>query len=194
MAYKIKTTATNGKAPIKTTHSSRSNTSPFKQRDLSIMEGDAPKREPDRGMREPWPKPERGKRGVIRDPEESPRSKDMMMRDPQTREMKKQERMSPERPERLSGIKGWEERPTEQQDRMDELNRERMRKKQRDTSEGKIEKSPMTGGLSTEKREKTTKTPKDTWQTKVDDKRKSGIGYRTVEGGIIFDDGEFLRD
>jgi len=31
MAYKIKTTATNGKAPINTTHSSRSNTSPFKQ-------------------------------------------------------------------------------------------------------------------------------------------------------------------
>jgi hypothetical protein len=31
MAYKIKTTATNGKAPIKTTHSNRSNTSPFKR-------------------------------------------------------------------------------------------------------------------------------------------------------------------
>ena len=184
MAYKIKTTATNGKAPIKTTHSSRSNTSPFKQRDLSIMEGGPPAREPDRGMREPWPKPERGKRGVIED----------------TREKTEYERMSPERPTRR-------ERPGDERILDPATRREKLKEEERAsklTSEGKTEKTPMTGDLYTEKREKTPKTPKDPWQTKVDDKRKSGIGYQTtykrdkdgkvIESGITFDDGEYLKD
>ena len=166
MAYKIKTTATNGKAPINTTHSSRSNTSPFKQG-----------MEPPKAM-------------------EKPKRTRLAMTDP---DLEKPSYMGTERTQRA-------ERPgderimdhTTRRAKQKEEERERVRLPERP------EKSPMTGDLYTEKREKTPNTPKDPWQTKVDDKRKSGIGYQTtykrdkdgkvIESGITFDDGEYLKD
>tara|TARA_R100000152_G_C6767731_1_gene193018 strand:+ start:167 stop:724 length:558 start_codon:yes stop_codon:yes gene_type:complete len=185
MAYKIKTTATNGKAPIKTTHSSRSNTSPFKQTEgMEPPRAERAKRDNTRAER--WPTLERGKGGMIED----------------TGKKTEYDRMSPERP-----LGTRRERPGDEKVLDPATRREKLKEEERAsklTSEGKMLKSPMTGGLSTEKREKTTKTPKDPWQTKVDDKRKSGIGYQTtykrdddgniIESGITFDDGEYLKD